>query len=104
MFNEEEDFNVEEGILKYSEILERVEVQPEEIDHIIELVKYSAADRIYLELYDKIQNPVFVDDTIATKIVKEILKILNPSFSDENDMYNPIPQILDVFNKYNIKM
>ncbi len=104
MFSKEDDFNVEEGILKYSDILERVEVEPDEINRIIELVKFSAADRIYLELYDKIQNPVFIDDTTASKIVKEILKILRPTFADENGMHNPILQILEVFNKYNIRM
>ncbi len=104
MFNNEEDFNVEEGVLKYSDILERVEIEPEEIDRIIELVKYSAADRIYLELYNKIQNPVFIDDTTATKIVKEILKILRPVFTEEDFLHNPIEQILEVFNKYNVKV
>ena len=103
-FNLEEDFNVEEGILKYSDILERVEIEPEEMERIIKLVKSSVADRIYLDLYDKIQNPVFVDDTLATKIVKEILKILRPTFADENDMYNPLLQILDIFHKYNIRV
>ncbi len=104
MFSKEDDFNVEEGILKYSDILERVEVEPDEINRIIELVKFSAADRIYLDLYDKIQNPVFIDDTTATKIVKEILKILRPVFTEEDFLHNPIEQILDVFKKYNIKM
>ena len=103
-FNLEEDFNVEEGILKYSDILERVEVEPDEINRIIELVKFSAADRIYLELYDKIQNPVFIDDTLATKIVKEIVKILRPTFAVEDGMHDPILQILQVFKKYNIRM
>ncbi len=99
----ENHFYCDESRLKISDIVKKSKVYEEEMEIATDLAKRAIISKIYLEFYDMIRNPVFVDDTQATKMVKKIQKILikyfKEDFIDEKEI---ICSIVDVFKENKI--
>ena len=87
----------------YSDIVKKCENCAEELEIVTDVAKNLVASKLYLDFYDLINNPVFIDDTQASRMIKDIqkllLKYLNDDFTDDKKV---ICSIIDIFNENKI--